>query len=98
MNERVTIQAPGVAQDENGEPVAGWTDVATLWAGVVDITGREYVAAGATQASAQTKITIRYTPGIVPAMRVVHGTNVYDVESVLGQYRKQLVLMCTRKV
>jgi len=107
MNERVTIQAPGTTQDANGEPVAGWTDVATVWAGVVDITGREYVAAGATQASAQTKITIRYMPGIVPAMRVVHGLatgsppvplTVYNVESVLGQDRKQLVLMCTRMV
>ena len=98
MNERVTIQSPGTTQDANGEPVAGWTDFATVWAGVVDITGREYVAAGATQASAQTKITIRYMPGIVPAMQVIHGVNVYNVESVLGQDRKQLVLMCTRKV
>ena len=98
MNERITIQSAGATQDANGEIVPGWTDVATVWAGVLDITGREYVAAGATQASAQTKITIRYMPGIVPAMRVVHGTNIYNVESVLGQDRKQLVLMCTRKV
>jgi len=108
MNERVTIQAPDTTQDETGEMVAGWTDFAPpVWAGIVDISGREYVAAGATQASAKTKITIRYMPGIVPEMRVVHGWStgsppepltVYNIESVLGQDRKQLVLMCTRNV
>ena len=97
LNRRVTIQSPTTVQDANGEIIPGWTDVATVWASIDDITGREYVAAGATQDSVQTKIGIRYRAGIVPKMRVLHGSIEYDVESVLGQDRVGLLLMCKRR-
>ena len=97
MNERITIQARGDVQDANGEMVPGWTDFATLWASVVDISGREYVSANSNANSVQTKITIRYMEGVLPAMRVVHGANHYNIESVLGQTRISLTLMCTRQ-
>ena len=96
LNKRVLIQSPATGQDATGEPTTGWTDVATVWASIVDVSGREYVAAGGTQNSAQTKITIRYRAGIVPSMRVVHGSDAYNVEAVLGQDRRGLLLMCSR--
>ena len=96
LNRRCTLQAPGTTQDELGQPIPGWTDVATVWASIVDVSGREYVAAGGLQNSAQTKITIRYRAGIVPSMRVVHGSDAYNVEAVLGQDRRSLLLMCSR--
>ena len=96
LNKRITIQSPATGQDATGEPTTGWTDVATVWASIVDVSGREYVAAGGLQNSAQTKITIRYRSGIVPSMRVVHGSDAYNVEAVLGQDRRGLLLMCSR--
>ena len=96
LNTRVLIQSPATGQDATGEPTTGWTDVATVWASIVDVSGREYVAAGGLQNSAQTKITIRYRAGIVPSMRVVHGSDAYNVEAVLGQDRRGLLLMCSR--
>ena len=96
LNKRITIQSPATGQDATGEPTTGWTDVATVWASIVDVSGREYVAAGGMQNSAQTKITIRYRAGIVPSMRVVHGSDAYNVEAVLGQDRRGLLLMCSR--
>ena len=96
LDKRVTIQSHGAAQDENGEVVAGWTDVATVWAGIADIKGREFIAAGATQNAVHTKITIRYRTGIVAAMRVVCGADIYNIEAVLGQDKRTLLLMCSR--
>ena len=96
LNKRVTIQSPATGQDATGKPTTGWTDVATVWASIVDISGREYVAAGGLQNSAQTKITIRYRSGIVPSMRVVHGADTFNIEAVLGQDRRSLLLMCSR--
>lgn len=96
LNKRITIQSPATGQDATGEPTTGWTDVATVWASIVDVSGREYVAAGGLQNSAQTKITIRYRAGIVPSMRVVHGSDAYNVEAVLGQDKRSLLLMCSR--
>ena len=96
LNRRCTLQQPGTTTDELGQPVPGWTDVATVWASIVDVSGREYVAAGGLQNSAQTKITIRYCSGIVPSMRVVHGADTFNIEAVLGQDRRSLLLMCSR--
>jgi SPP1 family predicted phage head-tail adaptor len=96
LNQRVTLQSPSATQAANGEPIAGWTDVATVWASIVDVTGREYIAAGGTQNQAQTKIAIRYRAGIVPSMRVLHGAIAYNIETVLGQDKRTLVLMCSR--
>ena len=96
LNRRCTLQQPGTTTDELGQPIPGWTDVATVWASIVDVSGREYVAAGGLQNAAQTKITIRYRAGIVPSMRVVHGSDAYNVEAVLGQDRRGLLLMCSR--
>lgn len=96
LNRRVTLQERSTTRDEFGGVVPGWSDVATVWAGIVDVSGREYVAAGATQNSAITKITIRYREGVTPAMRVLHGEDEYSIEAVLGQDRRTLLLMCSR--
>lgn len=101
LDKRITLQAPATGQDGNGEPLSGWTNVVTdgdgkVWASINDMTGREYLAAAATQNAVQTKICIRYRPGIAPTQRVLHGADVYTIEAVLGQGKIGLLLMCTR--
>jgi SPP1 family predicted phage head-tail adaptor len=96
LNRRITIQQQATTQDEYGQPVETWTTFAEVWAEIRDMTGKEYFAAQATQNAVQTKITIRYRAGIVPAMRVVHGADVYNIEAVLGQDKISLLLMCSR--
>ena len=102
LNERITIQNAAPTQDANGEMVPAWTNLIAegdgdVWASVIDITGKEYVTANANQASVQTKITIRYRAGILPAMRVINQGAIYNIEAVLGQNKRSLLLMCTRK-
>lgn len=98
LNKRVTLQTPAAGQDEFGQPLTGWTDVATVWASITDMTGREYIAAAAVQTSVQTRITIRYRAGIVAAMRVLHGADVYNIAAVLEWGRDALNLMCEKGV
>ena len=96
LSTRVTIQQPVTEQDESGQPVNNWLDMATVWANVTDISGREFIASAALQNTVQTKITIRYRAGVVPAMRVVHQASIYNIEAVLGQDKTSLLLMCSR--
>ena len=96
MSERVTLQSIAAGQDEYGAPMTGWTDVATVWASVDDLTGREYAAAGGTQNAVTTKITIRYRAGVVATMRALHGAIAYNIEAALGQDQRTLLLMCSR--
>lgn len=97
LKERITIQQPGEVQDDIGQMVPGWpVFAANVPAKKRDLSGREYVAAGATQNSAQTEFEIRYLAGVVENMRVVHESVVYNIEAVLGEGRASRRLMCKR--
>lgn len=98
LNKRVTLQQRTQGQDETGAPLTTWTDVATVWAAVKDLTGRQYVAAKAGQNAVSTTITVRYRAGIVPAMRAVHGADIYDIEAVLNRDGRWIDLMAVKGV
>jgi SPP1 family predicted phage head-tail adaptor len=102
LDKRITLQVLSATRDEAGQRGAdGWGNVITdgdgkIWAGLRDVSGRELIAAGATQNIVQTTITIRFRTGVAPKMRVLHGADVYNIEAVLGQDNRQLQLMCSR--
>lgn len=97
LRHRVSLQAPATGQDAYGAPLTGWTDFAlNVPASITDLSGREYLAAAATQNAVQSKIAIRALAGISAAMRVVHGADQYNIETVLRQRDGSLLLMCSR--
>jgi SPP1 family predicted phage head-tail adaptor len=101
LNKRVTPQSPSSAQDANGELVPGWTnfisgDNPKVSASIKDISGREFVAAGATQNETTTSIVVRYRAGYKKSMRIIYEDDVYNVLEVLGQDKTELTLMCKR--
>ncbi len=102
LNKRITLQVIGQAQDAAGQPIAAdWTNFIAdgdgkVWAEIRDVSGREFVAAGATQNQVMTTITIRYRAGVLDKMRALHGADVYRIEAVLGQDQRTLALMCSR--
>lgn len=104
LDKRITIQAQGPGQDATGQPLpSSWRNLfgagdGKVWAGIRDVSGREFAAAGATQNQVVSTISIRYQPGILPKMRVLHGNAIYNIEAVLGQDGRQLKLMCSREV
>lgn len=102
LNKRITLQVLAAGQDEAGQPTDVWanfvidTPDGKIAAEVRDVSGREFVSAGATQNQVLTTITIRYRAGVLPKMRALHGTDVYRIEAVLGQDQRTLALMCSR--
>lgn len=103
MDKRVTLQVPPAGRNALNEASGEWVNFVTegdgkVWASVVDLSGREYVAAGGTQNAIATKITIRHRGGITAKMRVLHSADVYTIEAVLGQDNRKLLLMCSRGV
>ena len=82
LNRRCTLQAPGTTQDELGQPIPGWTDVATLWGDVRLRSGLESVKAGAVVSTVQASVRIRYRTGIHAGMRVLVGSVPYEVLAV----------------
>lgn len=97
LRHRITIQEFVEQVDEYGTPIgSGWQDVATVWAAVEPIQGREYILLQNTQSELTTRVRIRYRPGIKPAMRVVYGTRIFDIQAVIDfeERHVELQLMC----
>lgn len=83
LNRRVTLQQPAAGFDELGQPIPGWTDVATLWADIRMKSGLESIKASAPVSVVQASIRVRYSAGITAGMRVVHNLVAYEIKAVL---------------
>lgn len=96
LNRRVTLQAPGTTQDELGQPIPGWTDVATLWADIRMKSGLESIKAGAPVSVVQASIRVRYRAGITAGMRVVLNLQAFNIVAVLPDVggREYVDLVC----
>lgn len=82
LNRRCTLQTPSTAQDELGQPIPGWTDVATVWADIRMRSGLESVKAGAVVSTVQASVRIRYRSGVTAGMRLIHNLQVYEILAV----------------
>jgi head-tail adaptor len=98
LRHRVDIQALTVTIDaDTGAQSEGWANfLASEPASIVAMSGREFTASAAVQGVNLTKITIRQHEGVIPSMRVVHGSDLYNIQAVLPDptLRRHLVLMC----
>ena len=99
LRHRVDIQrlATPVVNPETGARRRDWLPFATsLPADVAPHSGREFVAAQALQAGVTTRITIRWMPGVVESMRVLHEGAKYNIKAVLPDptFRHHVTLMC----
>ncbi len=96
LRHRVTIEQLATARDEFGGVVESWITVAIVPAEVWPLSGREFVAAQATQAGVTTRITIRYQAGIEPEMRIMHDGVAYNIKAVLPDptLKRHITLMC----
>lgn len=83
LNRRCQLQSPSQSVDELGQPIPGWTDVATVWASIRHLSGVESIKADAAVSTVKASIRIRYRTGLNAGMRVVHGAQVYSIEAVM---------------
>lgn len=84
LRHRVTIQSVTETRDTTTGAIAtSWADVATVWAAIEPLSGREFIAAQGAQAEIVARILIRYRDDVVAKMRVVSGSRVYNIRAVL---------------
>lgn len=101
LRHRVNIEQVTETRDADGGVVTSWATLhSKVPAEIVPLSGREFVAAQAAQAGITARLTIRYMAGITPKMRVVHGSDIYNIEAVLPDptLRRHLTLMVSTGV
>lgn len=76
------------------------TTVATVWAEKQDWTGVELNEANRETAAVSTKWFIRYRTDVLPKMQIVHGSNVYEILTVLDfdGTKRELVIESRRLI
>lgn len=84
LRHRVTIQQRSTTTDALGQPTTTWSDVATVWADVSPLSGRELLAAQAARAQINGIVTIRYQrqfsdPVAMAARRILYGSRILNI-------------------
>lgn len=82
--------------NDYGASTQTWKRVATVWADVRPLSGREYFSAQQVQSEVTTQIWLRHLDGIKPTMRVKFGKRLFEILSVLNTQERNisLQLMC----
>lgn len=84
LRHRIQFEELVVDLDSDGAQEETWVAASPLVsASISALSGRELIAAQATQSKVSTRIKVRYRPGLKPSMRVVHRDRVYQVEAVI---------------
>lgn len=102
LRHRVTIQRRATGSPDrtaSGAPDDTWIDVATVWAAIEPLRGREFLESQTINAAITVRIRIRYRAGIDAAMRAVHGSTVYALEAPPINFNMrniELHLMCSQ--
>lgn len=93
---RITIQRPIETKNQYKISQVDWEDYVSLFASVEPISGREYVLLQNTKSELTVRIKIYYYPGVTSAMRVVYGSRVLNIESVINykELNREMHLMC----
>ena len=100
LRHRVTLERKEANRDAYGGELVTWQPVATVWAAVEPLKGREFFSASQDNAEVTGRIRIRYMPGVVPTMRVRFGQRVFDIQAVIDpeERHEELQLMVREMV
>ncbi|WP_010498540.1 phage head closure protein [Paenibacillus elgii] len=99
LKRRVTFHRPPTGADSYGEPIDQWPVVASAWAAIEPLRGREYFEAQREHADVTTRIIIRYRPDIDRTMIVVYGKTTFEIGHIIHPdfAKRELHLMCKER-
>lgn len=101
LRHRVRIDARVTHLNSSGEQETAWEEVATVWAAIEPVSGRELLLADQVQSKVSTRIKMRARSGVLASMRAVHGSTVYNIEAVIPDNesgQEWLTLQCSSGV
>lgn len=104
MRHRITFQQFSGELDGYGDPLqaddTNWDDVATVWAAIDPISGREFYAAEQSQSEVSHKVRCRYRAGLDTAMRIVYSRRKFKIISIIDweERHESLLIMCKELV
>lgn len=99
LDQRVTLQSKSVTRGSNGEEVVTWAEVATVWAQVQQLRGKEFFAGAQMQQEVDVRVRLRYRSGVTRDQRLQWNGAPLDIVTVIVLGRNEaLELMCVSGV
>lgn len=102
LTRRIKIQRPSTIKDSVGAPCRSWLNVATVWADIQPLSGKEAVIANRISAELSHQIIVRYqslfdNPQQVAQMRVLYKARIFNIHSALNEDEKrtQIILLAS---
>ena len=101
LRNRITIQKKAVVYDRFHSPIEGkelWSDYVKIWASFKGLRGSEYFASQQLQNKNYIRMYVRYRADITVDMRILHGTTIYNIESITPSNNKDyLEMLCVER-
>jgi SPP1 family predicted phage head-tail adaptor len=99
LRHRLVLEELQRVSDAGGGFSEDWVTVATLWCDLRPVAGLETVEADRLAGRVSHEISLRYRPGVVPAMRFRKGTRVFHILSVInvGERNRWLKCLCEER-
>lgn len=95
LRHRVTIQRRTVTRDGFAGETEAYADIATVWAKVDAVGGREYYGLGQTLAESTFTVLMRYRTDVTPDVRLKWGLRYFNVLVVIPDAKmSQLTVGC----
>ena len=92
----ITIQEPTKVKSDSGAMVATWSTFKQAWAGIRTIQGVEKQSAESTWPGADSKIKIRYIPGLLSTMRISFNDVIYSIFDIndVDERHREVIFTC----
>lgn len=84
LRHRVTIEQPTESATGTGNVTRTWATFAKRHCEIEPLTGTEFFSGAALEREVSARIRMRYLPGLTAEMRIVHGSDVWDIQSIIN--------------
>jgi SPP1 family predicted phage head-tail adaptor len=84
LKHQIIIQVAQKSKNSMGEFVDTWSTWATVWAAIEPASGKNYYAAKQLNAEVDGVCRIRYRTGVLPTMRILYGSRVLRIVSIVN--------------
>ncbi len=97
----ITIEQPSDSRGATfGQAKLTWTVFKRTRASIDPLSGKEEIGTDQVQAGVTHAIEMRYLPGVTPRMRILFGSRVFSIVSVLDKMERnrELKLLCMEEL
>ena len=99
LKHRITLRRAVTITDSRGNRIKSYTDIASVMAGMKDVSGRDLYAALGAQAEDLVTFSIRWREDLDASCRIVRGLETYEIKQVnhLG-YKRDFMQLKARQI